>query len=167
MKKLSLTLAILMLALVLALAVPASAATANGSYGDVPFYKGGITIDGKIDEAYTKLGLKIDCTLDFDDAGYKSDAEAWIYVLHDGEFLYVVADVYDPYDIDVNNYLESEANSGLSWRASGLELYIDWTNGGAGSDLYEDAIAEGAETAKVFIIDPASTMSPLANCITL
>ncbi len=156
MKKLSLTLAILMLALVLALAVPASAVTANGSYGDVPLYKGGITIDGKIDEAYTKSGLKIDCTLDFDDAGYKSDAEAWIYVLHDGEFLYVVADVYDPYDIDVNNYLEADADSGwTSWKASGLELYIDWTNGGSEYTKYQAWIdgrhwnlgtAEGKET---------------------
>ena len=47
------------------------------------------------------------------------------------------------------------------------KFYIDWTNGGAGSDLYEDVIVAGAATTKVFIIDPASELSSLANCITL
>ncbi|MBE6551444.1 MAG: hypothetical protein E7665_04840 [Ruminococcaceae bacterium] len=135
MKKLSLALAILMLAL--ALAVPASAATGKGSYGEVPVYKDGITIDGKLDEAYTKLGLKIDCTKDFDDGRYKSDTEAWIYVLHDGEYLYVAFDVNDPYDIDVKNYPEAHANSDNSWRQSGVELFLDWKNSGSNFAKYQ------------------------------
>ncbi|MBE6551445.1 MAG: hypothetical protein E7665_04845 [Ruminococcaceae bacterium] len=153
MKKLSLALAILMIAL--ALAVPASAAKGKGSFGEVPLYKGGITVDGKIDEAYTKLGLKVDCTLDFDDGRYKSDTEAWIYVLHDGEYLYIAFDVNDPYDIDVKNYPEAHANSDNSWRQSGVELFIDWTNGGAKFAKYQtwidgrswtEGTAKGKET---------------------
>ncbi len=153
MKKLSLALAILMLAL--ALAVPASAANGKGSYGDAPLYKGAIAIDGKLDEAYTKLGLKIDCTKDFDDGRYKSDTEAWIYVLHDGEYLYVAFDVNDPYDIDVKNYPEAHANSDNSWRQSGVELYLDWKNGGSNFAKYQtwidgrswtEGTAKGKET---------------------
>jgi len=135
MKKLSLLLAIMMIALVFA--VPASAATANGSYGEVPLYKGEITIDGQIDEVYTEYGLKIDCTLDFDGSRYQTDTEAWIYLLHDGKYLYVTVDVKDPYDIDVTQYPAKNANAANSWRSSGLEFFLDWKNSGTEFAKYQ------------------------------
>ena len=132
MKKLSLIMAVLMIALMIA--VPASAASGKGSFGEVPLYKGGITVDGVIDEAYTELGLKIDATQSFDSGRYKSDAKAWLYMLHDGENLYLVYDVSDPYDLDVSKYPKANEDGG-AWKNAGTELYVDWGCTGAVSTM--------------------------------
>ena len=127
MKKIiSLALAVLTLALVLA--APVSAAPGKGSYGDVPMFKGGIEMDGKIDEAYTEFGLKIG-TQDYG-ANYKSDTKCDLYLLHDGEYLYVIYDVKEAYDFKPDKYLEANKNASGAWKLCGTELHVDWAGKG-------------------------------------
>ncbi len=47
------------------------------------------------------------------------------------------------------------------------DLDITWNGGGSGSKTLTGAIAEGAVTKKVFILDSLDTLTPLANSITL
>ena len=118
-----------------AMTVTVFAAPGNASYGDVPLYKGGITIDGKMDEAY-KLGLKIDASLDYSDA-LATDTTADLYLLHDGEYLYILYDVKSAFDIDPGKYNPANANANDSWKGSGTELYLVWNNitGATGNDV--------------------------------
>jgi len=129
MKKLiSLALAVLTLALVLA--APVSAAPGKPSYGDVPMYIDGIEMDGKIDDAYTELGLKV-ATENYPGGKYDSNTKCDIYLLHDGEYLYIAYDVKEAYDFKPENY--SKAIEGASsYKGCGTELQFDWF--GKGTD---------------------------------
>jgi len=125
MKKI-IALAMAAMMLVAAMAVlPVSAAAGKGSYGEVPMYKGGITVDGKIDEAYTKLGLKLDASADYGD-NYKTDTAATLYLLHDGQYLYIAYDVKSANPL--GKYDETKANAANSYACTGTELYLDWGN---------------------------------------
>jgi len=127
MKKIiSLAMAVLMMALVLA--APVMAAPGKGSYGEVPMFKGGIEMDGKIDEAYTEFGLKL-ATQDYG-ANYKSDTKCDLYLLHDGEYLYIIYDVKEAYDFDPKKYPEANANASGAWKGAGTELHVDWAGTG-------------------------------------
>jgi len=126
MKKiLSLALATLMIALVLA--APVSAAPGKGSYGEVPMYLDGIEIDGVIDDAYTEFGLKIDASNDYA-ANYASDTTVDIYLLHDGEFLYIAYDAVDGHDTKFSKLPKADSSS--AWKYAGTELYVDWAGKG-------------------------------------
>lgn len=127
MKKLA---SLLMAALMAGSVIAASALTvsaADNSYGEVPLYKGGITVDGKIDEAYTKLGLKIDCSKDFSSSYPSGASKADVYILHDGSYLYFCYDITAKYAIDPANYNETKANTGNAWNATGIEHHLDWS----------------------------------------
>ena len=93
MKRISvLLIALLMIAAVL----PVNALTKNGSYGEVPLYKGAITIDGKKDAIYDKgLILPIDKYIE----STKSESSGKLYILHDGSFLYVLFEAKSAYEL--------------------------------------------------------------------
>lgn len=127
MKKL-LTIAMTAAMLLSAMAIGTSAAEGTGSYGEVPMCDGNIVIDGKMDEIYN-LGLKIDASQDYADQ-YATDTTADLYLLHDGEYLYIFYDVKSAYDIDPAKYNPDNANAADSWKSSGTELFFDWANDG-------------------------------------
>jgi len=112
--------------LLCSMATTISAAPDKGSYGEVPLYKGGIIVDGQMDEAYS-LGLKIDASHDYGEP-WATDTTADIYMLHDAEYLYILYDVKSAYDIDPTNYNFDNANADDHWTGSGTELFIDWAN---------------------------------------
>ncbi len=126
-KLLSLALAALML---LTLAVSVSAKTANGSFGNVPLYTGGITIDGKADEAYA-YGLKIDCSVDFKES-FATDTTAEYQLLHDGKNLYALLTVKSANPL--TEYNPKYVNVDQCWNTTCCELMIDWSNDAAGQD---------------------------------
>ncbi len=114
---------VLVLALVLVLgAIPVSAITAKGSFGEVPLYKGTITVDGKKDAIYDKA-LKIN-TQPFNDAS-KGDSSAVVSLLHDGSNVYVLVECKSAYPL--GDYNQTYAG-GNSWNTTGLEVLFDWTN---------------------------------------
>ncbi len=153
-KLLSLALAALM---VLTLGVAVSARTANGSWGNVPLYTGGITIDGKADEAYA-YGLQIDCKEDYTSA-FATDTTAKFSLLHDGKYLYVYAVINSANPL--TDYNQKYASAGQAWNTTGCELMIDWSNDAASSadiyklmgwfngNIYGDFLASGKESSVV------------------
>ena len=155
MKKIiSLAMAVLMMALVLA--APVSAAPGKGSYGEVPMFKGGIEMDGEIDEAYTEFGLKIG-TQSYGD-NYKSDTKCDLYLLHDGEYLYVIYDVKEAYDFKPDKYDAASKNASSAWKLCGTELHVDWAGKGvdcaklmiiATGEFWGSRMAEGKEATYV------------------
>jgi len=154
MKKIiSLALAVLTLALVLA--APVSAAPGKGSYGKVPMFIDGIEMDGKIDEAYTEFGLKIG-TVAY--PGFTSDTKCDLYLLHDGEYLYVIYDVKEAYAFDPAKYDAASKNASSAWKLAGTELHIDWAGKGADcaklmiiatGEFYGSKMAQGKESTYV------------------
>lgn len=136
MKKLA---SLLMAALMAGSVIAASALTvsaADNSYGEVPLYKGGITVDGKIDEAYTKLGLKIDASKDYNASLPSGVSKADVYVLHDGSYLYFCYDVTAKYAIDPENYNEAKASSANAWNTTAVEHHIDWSGNAKTNGLW-------------------------------
>ena len=124
---------VLALALVCVLGVlPVSALTKNGSFGDVPLYKGTITIDGKKDAIYDKA-LKINTAPHSDST--KGDSSAVVSLLHDGSNLYVLVECKSAYAL--GDYNESYKDSN-AWKTTGIEIITDWTNAAAGqNDCYK------------------------------
>ncbi len=120
MKKLIVLILVLLCAMTV---LPVSALTANGSFGSVPLYKGGITIDGKKDAAYD-LGLKVDASKDYSDK-FKTDTEGQIWLLHDGTYLYMFLDVKSGNAL--SDYNQKYAGENM-WNTTCLELMIDWSN---------------------------------------
>ena len=114
-------LAMAVLMIVCAIA-PVSAATVNGLFGDVPLYKGTITVDGKLDEIY-KQGLVIPTQVYNEQ--YKSEATGTVYALHDGKNLYVAVAVNNVYPITEYN---TKYDGTKSWSTTCVELYLDWTD---------------------------------------
>ena len=114
-------LAMAVLMIVCAIA-PVSAATANGLFGDVPLYKGTITVDGKLDEIY-KQGLVIPTQVYNEQ--YKSEATGTVYALHDGKNLYVAVAVHNVYPITEYN---AKYDGTKSWNTTCVELYLDWSD---------------------------------------
>jgi hypothetical protein len=92
-------------------------------------YKGGVLVDGKIDQAYS-LGLEINCSVPYLPDQYLTDATATVYLLHDGEFLYAAIAVQDVNDIDPSKYPEKYANADGAYMGAGTEFYMDWDNKG-------------------------------------
>ena len=119
MKRISvLLIALLMIAAVL----PVNAITANGSYGEVPLYKGAITIDGKKDAIYDKgLILPIDKYID----STKSESSGKLYILHDGSFLYVLFEAKSAYELTDYNPKYSQKDA---YQTTGIQINMDWTN---------------------------------------
>lgn len=152
-----------------AMIAPVSAAPGNGSYGEVPLYKGGITVDGQMDEAYS-LALKIDASHDYNDA-YATDTTADLYLLHDGEYLYILYDVKSAFDIDPANYNPANANANDSYKGSGTELYFDWANdltmvkleGWIDGQYWGSAGTVAADNEKVYIADYKTTYDVAAK----
>jgi len=137
-KMLSLAIAVLLLAV--AVAIPVSAAPGKTSLGEVPLFKGGITVDGKLDEAYTKLGLKIELK-DFDNASYATPSTAQAYYLHDGSAIYLFIDVQSAHDVDISKYPSSFGEAD-AWKGLGAEVFFDMNNDGKTQDRYE-TLADG------------------------
>jgi len=137
MKKIAWLMALMLLAC--AMVAPVSALTANGSYGEVPLYKGGITVDGQLDEAYTKLGLLLPVTEDFN-ADLKTDTTADLYMLHDGAYLYLALFVKSANPLGDYPVVEGTKNSN-AFKSTGAELMIDWSN--------DSKETNGADTHKV------------------
>ncbi len=120
MKKLFvLLLAIMMVASI----VPVHAITANGILGDVPQYKGTITIDGKKDAIYDK-GLILEVKAG-DGKGNKSESTGKLYFLHDGAALYILFEGKSAYPL--SDYNPANVNSN-AWKTTALEVMFDWTN---------------------------------------
>ena len=132
MKKISL---ILLAVLMLALCIPTYALTANGSLGNVPLYKGGITIDGKLDEAYNK-GLKLDINADYPNYATKCNGTA--YLVHDGTYLYIFCDVNN-----VNKLTEYNPKYATElYKTTDVQLSFDFSNDAKTSaDMYKVNIA--------------------------
>ena len=139
------------------LTMPAAALTQNGSWGEVPLYKGNITIDGKADAIYAQ-GLTLDCSEDFR-ADLATDTTAKITLLHDGAHLYVLVDVKSANPLTDYNPKYDSAAQGHS--TTGAEVMIDWSNDAAGQDdihkymgwfnsnIYGVFLASGKESATV------------------
>ncbi len=115
---------VLALALILVLGmVPVAAVTANGTYGEVPLYKGTITIDGKKDAIWSKaLQLKINQSKD---AGSKSESSGTLYLLHDDNALYLLFEAKSGYAL--TEYNQSYEN-GKAYSTTAAEVNLDWTN---------------------------------------
>ena len=120
--------------IVCALALPASAATANGLWGEVPLYKGTITVDGKMDDIYAQA-LKIQTSKEPYNEKNASEASATLYVLHDSKNLYVLIDVNNVYPITEYN---PEYAGDKAWNSTAIEFFLDWTDKAAKSkDTYK------------------------------
>ncbi len=156
MKRLT-VIAMAVVMIVCALALPASALSANGTYGEVPLYKGGITIDGKADAIYAQ-GLTLDCSEDYK-ASFATDTTAKITLLHDGAYLYVLVDVKSGNPL--TDYNPKYASAAKAWNTTSAEVMIDWSNDAAGendiyklmgwfnNNIYGDFLAAGKESAVV------------------
>ena len=158
MKRLA-VIAMAVVMLVCALALPASALTANGYLGDakVPLYKGAITVDGKVDEAY-KLGLKLDFNKSHNDK-FKTETTAVAYLLHDAKYLYVVFDVKSAYPLAEYNPKYDGENS---WNTTCLEISFDWNNDGADGYKYYGRIDNkiiGVKDSKAEFVTYASKVN--------
>ena len=139
------------------LTMPAAALTKNGSWGEVPLYKGNITIDGKADAIYAQ-GLTLDCSEDYK-ASFATDTTAKITLLHDGAHLYVLVDVKSGNPL--TDYNPKYASAKQAWNTTGAEVMIDWSNDAAGQDqihkymgwfnsnIYGDFLAAGKESAVI------------------
>ncbi len=121
---------VLLVTMLFSLIIPTAAHPNWDPYGDVPMYKGGILVDGQIDEAYKHLGLVIDCSVPYLPDQYLTDATATVYLLHDGEYLYAAIAVQDVNDIDPSKYPEKYANADGAYMGAGTEFYMDWDNKG-------------------------------------
>ena len=130
MKKFA-TLAMAVVMIVCALALPVSAVTANGTLGEVPLYKGTITLDGKKDAAYD-LGLKL-TTKKQDKA--QGDSTADVTLLHDGKNVYVLVEGKSAYELGEYN---PKYDGSKSWNTTCIELFFDWSDkAAAAADGYK------------------------------
>ena len=130
MKKFA-TLAMALVMIVCALALPVSAVTANGTLGEVPLYKGAITLDGKKDEAYS-LGLKL--TTKVQDTN-KGESTADVTLLHDGKNVYVLVEGKSAYPLGEYN---PKYDGTKSWNTTCIELFFDWSDrAAAAADAYK------------------------------
>ncbi len=113
---------LLLSVMMVAAIVPVHAITKNGILGDVPQYKGTITIDGKKDAIYDK-GLILDVKEGRDQD--RSESTGKLYFLHDGAALYIIFEGKSAYPL--GDYNPANVNSN-SYKTTALEVMIDWTN---------------------------------------
>ena len=121
MKKL---LVLLFTLVIIAAVIPVSAVTANGSFGEVPLYKGTITLDGKKDAIFDK-GLILDIG-PWSDTYKDEKSTAKLYLLHDGTYIYAFVDVKSAYALTDYNTVYAEQPS--AWKTTCIEMTIDFTN---------------------------------------
>ncbi len=105
--------------------IPINAMPGKDDLGKIPLYKGKITVDGKVDEAYT-LGLKLDIDKVYTDAT-KSASTATLKLLHDGAHIYAVVELKSGYPLtDINPTYDNNT----AWNTTSCQLAIDWANKG-------------------------------------
>lgn len=123
MKKI-LSLSTVVLLLFAILVTPVLAHKDNASYGDVPKSADAITIDGSKDAVYDKgLVLTVDLDKLYGDDGCPAHGTAWL-LWQDG-FIYIYAEVNDPYIMPVADYADE---SGQPWMTDSLEAFLDPDN---------------------------------------
>ena len=113
-----------------AASVPVYALTANGSWGEVPLYKGAITLDGKLDDIY-KEGLILKTA---DNAG----CSATLYLIHDGACLWLLADCKSAYALGDYNKANESSNA---WKTTANEVMLDWNNAAGDANAFHKYIA--------------------------
>lgn len=113
-KVLSLALASL---LTVSLAATVGAMEGNDKLGTIPYITDEIVIDGEMDAIYA-TGLKTEVTKPLGDS---CKASATCYLVHDGENLYLYAEVMDD---DLVTPAQSDLES-QPWVCDSLELMID------------------------------------------
>ncbi len=164
---------VILLAIMCALAVlPVSALSANGSFGDVPLYKGTITIDGKKDAIYDK-GLKLNVNQNFSDS-YKTTSSAVIYLLHDGSNIYLFVEAKSAHAIaDTYNTLYATKDI---YKSNCFEVMFDFSNDAKSSAdcfkvqtgffgaLYGEFLAAGKE--KTLVTDLKTVVDKSAKTVT-
>ncbi|MBE6561490.1 MAG: hypothetical protein E7662_10240 [Ruminococcaceae bacterium] len=115
---LSLALALLMMA---TLAVAVSAHTSGNNWGDIPLYKGKITVDGVKDAIYDK-GFTVNINNRTD--GKTGGATGKAYMLWDGSKMYIFVEVTDA---DIVKFNASAAEH----KNEGVEFTLDYSNAGS------------------------------------
>ena len=104
--------------------MPVLAHKNNKSYGDVPKSKDAITLDGDKDAVYDKgLILPVDLDKLYGDDGCSARGTA--YLLWQDGFLYVFAEIKDPYVMPQGDYVDQ---SGQPWMTDSLEVFLDPSN---------------------------------------
>jgi len=119
----------LLIAVVASMAIVANAGSNGQKYenGDVQFVApGSIVVDGKIDEAYkTSAKIIVDSISPDSDKDNLKGTTGTVYVLWDGTYIYLCADVKDNTH-EATSMMQYVANDG--WDVDCTEFFICWNN---------------------------------------
>ncbi len=119
----------LLIAVVASMAIVANAGSNGQKYenGDVQFVApGSIVVDGKIDEAYkTSAHFDVNSICPEGDKDNLKGTTGTVYVLWDGIYIYLCADVKDNTH-EATSMMQYVANDG--WDVDCVEFFISWNN---------------------------------------